>query len=363
MSERKHYLDNIRWITVLLVIVYHIFYIFNCSGVISNLNIQGIPQMDTIEIFMYPWFMCLLFVISGIASKYSLAKRTNKEFIKDRFKRILLPSIGGIFVYGWISGFFTNLYTDIFAGNGAMIPGFIKYIIFCLMGMGPLWYCHVIFVASILLVIIRKIDKKDKISELCKKTHPLMLIPMTFLVWGSSMILNMPLITVYRFGIYLFMFFLGYYVFSNEEILEKMEKLSIPMIILTAIVGIIYTAVTYGKNFTSDEVLQGLFTNTYLWLAIISILTFGRKYLNFTNKFSEYMTKNNFGYYVLHYNLLLVIGYLVVTYLHLPFMLNYLLIMILTAIILPVIIEIVKRIPVIRAMVLGIYRKKENKIK
>ena len=57
MSERKHYLDNIRWITVLLVIVYHVFYIFNCSGVISNLNIQGIPQMDTIEIFMYPWFM------------------------------------------------------------------------------------------------------------------------------------------------------------------------------------------------------------------------------------------------------------------------------------------------------------------
>ena len=64
MSERKHYLDNIRWITIVLVVIYHIIYIFNCSGVISNFNIKGIPELDSFLIFVYPWFMCLLFIIS-----------------------------------------------------------------------------------------------------------------------------------------------------------------------------------------------------------------------------------------------------------------------------------------------------------
>lgn len=41
--------------------------------------------------------MCLLFVVSGVSTKYSLTNKTNREFIKDRIKRILIPSIVGIF--------------------------------------------------------------------------------------------------------------------------------------------------------------------------------------------------------------------------------------------------------------------------
>ena len=38
MNKRKNYLDNIRWITLCVVILYHVFYIFNSSGVISNIR-------------------------------------------------------------------------------------------------------------------------------------------------------------------------------------------------------------------------------------------------------------------------------------------------------------------------------------
>ena len=316
MKERKYYLDNIRWITVALVIIYHIIYIFNCSGVITNMDVKGIPIMDTFLIYVYPWFMCLLFVISGMASKYSLEKRNNKEFIKDRAKRILVPSIVGCFAYGWICGVVTNYYVDIFAGNGASIPGFIKYFIYCLMGIGPLWYCHVLFIASILIVLIRKIDKKNIIEEFCKKIKIWMLIPIAFIVWGSSFILNAPMITVYRFGIYLLMFLLGYYVFSNEIIQEKLQKYASTLITVSGIIGIIYVIKFYGQNYAADEVLQNGFTNIYLWIAIIAILSFGKKYLNFNNKLSQYMTKNNFCFYVLHYSVVLLLGFATVNYLN-----------------------------------------------
>ena len=47
---RKYYLDNLRYGIVLLVIFYHIVYLFNSLGVITNVVIPGIPQMD---VFLY----------------------------------------------------------------------------------------------------------------------------------------------------------------------------------------------------------------------------------------------------------------------------------------------------------------------
>jgi MFS family permease len=288
-----------------------------------------------------------------MASRYSLKKRLNKEFIKDRAKRILLPSIFGIFAYGWIAGIITSKYVDVFGGKGNSIPDFIKYLIYCLMGTGPLWFCQVLFIACLLLIFVKKLDKKDKLLEFGKKVNTIALLILVMFVWGSSFVLNAPVITVYRFGIYLFMFFLGYYVFSHDEVMERVKKISIPLGIISAVTGIIYVLFYYGTNYTEDSCLQSIFTNIYLWISILSILGLGNKYLNFNNKFSNYMTKNNFNFYILHYTIILILGYLVVTYLHLSFALNYLIIIVGTMLFLPLMIEIIKRIPIINKLLLG----------
>ncbi len=69
------------------------------------------------------------------------------------------------------------------------------------------------------------------------------------------------------------------------------------------------------------------------------------------------MTKNNFNIYILHYTVVLLIGHVVVKYLHLPFILNYIIILIGTIILLPGLIGLVKRIPVLRYLILGISKK------
>ena len=38
MKMRKAYIDNIRWLTVILVLVYHVFYIFNGAGVLGGMG-------------------------------------------------------------------------------------------------------------------------------------------------------------------------------------------------------------------------------------------------------------------------------------------------------------------------------------
>jgi glucans biosynthesis protein C len=50
--SRKYFIDNIRSITV--VIVYHVAYLFNSAGVVSNIEKTGIPAFDTLCYFVYP---------------------------------------------------------------------------------------------------------------------------------------------------------------------------------------------------------------------------------------------------------------------------------------------------------------------
>ncbi|MBQ8592549.1 MAG: acyltransferase [Lachnospiraceae bacterium] len=357
--ERKNYIDNIRWMTVLIVILYHVIYIFNSVGVISNFDVQGIAELDAFLSFVYPWFMALLFVVAGISARYSLQKRSSKEFAIDRVKRMLIPSIAGMFLYGWILGLITNHYTDMFAGNGDAIPGILKYFIFCMCGIGPLWFARELFLASMVLLLVRKIDKNDKLSELGQKANLPVLLLMVIPFWGSSIILNMPLIEVYRHGFYIFSFLLGYYIFSHEEVIEHIRKIKLPLLILACVCGVAYTIYYFGENYTTKEVLRNFFTNGYAWLMILAILACAKDWLNFTNPFSQYMTKANFGFYVLHYPVLAVIAFIGQLYLDVPMIWHYVINLVLVAILLPVVYEILRRIPVLRFLVLGVTKKQK----
>jgi glucan biosynthesis protein C len=350
---RRAYLDNIRFSIVWLVVIYHVIYLFNSAGVISNMTKVGIAQMDVLLYFVYPWFMCCLFLVSGMGARFSLEKRSGKQFMKERAKRLLLPAVAGIFILGWITGYITSLQIDLFGGNGKSIPSIAKYIIYSLIGIGPLWFAHELFLASAVLMLIRWLDKKDKLLQLGKRVNLVVLILLFFMVWGSSYLLNTPFIETYRNGIYIFMFLLGYYVFSHDEIIDILERWKIPLVAAAVICGIFYTKLYYGTNYTLSSCLTSPFTNAYLWLAILAILGCGKAWFNFTNQFTDYMTRISFGVYVLHYPVLVVISYVVVTYLNLPMIINYGLILLLEIPAVLAAYEIIRRIPILNTLLLG----------
>ena len=58
---RKTYIDNIRWITVVLVVIYHVIYMFNGVTEFGVLGPFGENQpQDVFQYAVYPWFMLLL---------------------------------------------------------------------------------------------------------------------------------------------------------------------------------------------------------------------------------------------------------------------------------------------------------------
>ena len=107
---RKHWIDNLRWVTVLLVLFYHVIYFYNNKGVIGGIGGFGDgPQyQDVVMYVLYPWFMPLLFILAGVSSRYALKKHTGKEWFKERTRKLLVPSTIGLFFFGVFIGWFNS---------------------------------------------------------------------------------------------------------------------------------------------------------------------------------------------------------------------------------------------------------------
>lgn len=352
---RKAYIDNLRCGIILLVILYHVIYLFNSVGVISNVNVTGTPAFDVLLYIPYPWFMAFLFLLAGISARYALDTMSAKAFLKGRARKILLPSFACIFLLGWIGGFVTNQYNpNMFGGNDAVIPGVIKYLIYCFAGIGPLWFCHELFLCTLLLLLLRKLDGKGILEKFGGRLNKLwMLILLFFAVWFSSYCLNTPLLEIYRNGFYLTFFLIGYYVFSHEEVQRETEKFWLPLLITAAALGIVYTAYFWGENYADMENLKHPLTNAYAWFASLALIGCGRRFLDRETGFTRYMRSRSFGFYVLHYYLLILITYVIDLYFDLRFPLFYLILIGLEAVLLPPLYEVLSRVPVIKRLLFG----------
>lgn len=351
---RKFYIDNIRWAVVLLVMIYHVFYMFNASGVMGGVgSFSKVQYQDGILYFVYPWFMVLLFVIAGMSSKYALEKMPAKEFLKKRTWKLLVPSTLGLFAYQWIVGYY-----NIKIGGGLeYIPDFLVYPISAISGTGPLWFAQVLWLFSLLLLLVCRIDKNEYLWNMGGKCNWCMLLLFSLLLWLGAQILNMPIITTYRFGIYLVAFLLGYFVISHENVQEILEKMCLPMLLVSMAMGIAYTVFYFGENYVDTVILKNLFTNIYAWLMTIAVLGCGRKWFNRQNAFSVYMTKKSYGFYILHYTFVLIPCYFLKNQLHLPAWVMYIAALFIVFIGTSVLYEIISRIPVLRCVILGIRRK------
>lgn len=362
--ERKKYIDNIRWITVVLVVIYHVIYMYNAvmpeiPGGIGPF--RDVQYQDAILYILYPWFMVLLFVVSGISSRHYLEHHTAKEFIRSRTRKLLVPSTIGLFAFQWILGYYSmassNAFETMFSAMPADMPLAVKrtirYISMVLSGTGVLWYIQVLWVLSLVLVLIRKVEK-DRLYQLCEKSNVLLLILFVIPVYGAAQILNTPVIVVYRFGIYGISFLIGYFVLSHENVVERLAGYRVLFLIAFVCMAIAYVMVYFGENYAADPILSSMLSVAYAWCAVLAVFAFMKTYGDKSSRFTAWMSEKSWGLYVFHYLSLEASAY----YLHvyapdMPAFFCYLLIAAAAFGGGFLLYEIISRIPVLRWCVLG----------
>ena len=362
---RKHWIDNLRWVTVLLVLLYHVIYFFNNKGVFGGIGGFGeypqCPQyQDVVMYILYPWFMPLLFILAGISARYALNKYPARVWFKARTRKLLVPGTIGLLVFHWMVGYFN---TVVAAREGVFdgIPVVAKYLVMAVSGTGPLWFIQVLWLLCILLLLIRALDRNDKFWSWCGKANIVWIILLGVLFWaGEQTLIRNPrpesmdgLLNLYKPFFYLVPFLLGYFVFSHDEVQDMVGKAWIPLMVCAVVAGCILIVSTFGQDNTSPEYLGSPLNCLFGWLMCLAMMGWFKARFDCTNAFSRYMTRSSYGLYIVHYLPVAALGYMMKTYTQLPPLAIYLILALAVFSLSPLLYELIRRIPLVNWCVLG----------
>ena len=359
---RKHYLDNIRWITVVIVVIYHVFFMYNAEGMagglqkITNLDVQ---YYDAFQYLVYPWFMPILFLVGGISSKLYLDGHTDREFVKSRTLKLLVPSTIGVLVFQFIQGYVNLSLGGGFEALKGTVPDFVIFLIMVAAGSGVLWFIHLLWLYSMILLLIKKLEK-GHLLKIEAKTPLWMIVLFYIPILGASQVLNIPTPPVYRVGFYFVFFILGYYVFSHEEVMERIKSVAVYLIALALIAEISFAVLYFGENYADKPVNRTLLYAACAYLGSLAMLAGMAKFGDFSNKFTRWMSKKSFGLYVFHYLGISSVALFIAKPKLLPPAACYILSLLAGFAFGYGLYEIISRIPFFRWAVLGIKKKKEK---
>ena len=363
--ERKHWIDNLRWATVLLVLFYHVFYFYNNKGVFGGIGGFGdYPEcrqyQDIVMYILYPFFMPLLFILAGIGSRYALQKQSGKEWFKARTRKLLVPGTIGLFVFQWMVGYFN---TVVAARQGVFdgMPALAKYMMMAISGTGPLWFVQVLWLLCLVLLLIRAIDRKDWFYTICGKANYVVIILLGVLFWvGEQTLIKHPrpesldgLVNLYKPLFYLIPFLLGYFVFAHDEVQEKLEKAWLPLMACAVVAGTVLVVTTFGQDNTSPQYLGSPLNCLYGWLMCLAMMGWFKTKFNRTGTFAGYMTRSSYGIYIVHYLVIASLGYMMKVHTSLAPWMMYAILFLAVMLLSPAIYEILRRIPFVRWCVFG----------
>ncbi len=301
-NMRKHYIDNLRWLILLILIPYHAAQAWNTWSEPNYIFFEGNRVISSIVVFFSPYFMPVLFVSAGISTKSALQKRTKKEYLIERVKRLLVPLLFGTIFFMPVMTYLADKF------HGSYQGGFAEhYVVFFTkltdwtgadggFSLGQFWFLLYLLVISIVGICV--ITWLNKITVKWKKRISLWMV----LVLGLPLPLLSELLSISgkSFVEYTYLFLIGYYVLADEEVVDKAEKNSL----LLFSVGLIATILNVYLFIWSDVELTFLNTITKCiseWIMVIALIGLAKRYFDFESKASDYMNKRSFLFYIYHF--------------------------------------------------------------
>lgn len=306
--ERKHYIDNLRWLCILLLIPFHGAMAWNCWGEGNYIWFEGSRRFSTFIIMISPWYMPLLFVLAGVSTRYALRKRTTREFVRERVTKLLVPLITGVVTAVAVMTYYADRFHNGYSGN------FIShYSVFFTRvtdltgydgGITPahLWFLLYLFIVSMICITVIMLQRKFYPGFSAKNMGKVTL----FLLWILPLIVS-PILNFAGKSIaaYLVLYLIGFYVISEERILDIIDKYRWPYLILMVVT---VAADVYMFIFTDNAngVVNTIIHYMASYYGILTVLAFGKRYFNQNNKITGYFTSRSFLIYIFHFMWLVI---------------------------------------------------------
>jgi glucan biosynthesis protein C len=328
LVERRVDLDWVRIIAFGLLIFYHVGMFY----VTWDFHVKSSRASDAIEPLMLltnPWRLLLLFVVSGVATRFMLDKMNVGRFLASRTARLLIPLVFGMFVivppqtymellgHGWTGSFFGDFYPKYAtaSGNWCGPDG-------CLITptWNHLWFVAYLFIFTLLVVPVGPLVKRLP----AKAVAPLLSGPLIILLpWAFLWVCRMTLYPAfgdthalvndwYVLAVDFAGFLFGYAVAKHERFFETCERLRWLALglALAGWFGVqLYNGLDIEPNPADPRLWAGRAARELeAWCAILAAFGFARRHLRRDGPVRRYLTDAIFPFYIIHQTTIVVAG-------------------------------------------------------
>ena len=147
---RLLYIDNIRWSMIILVVIIHANVIYGPVGQFFDAKDRSTAgdasdiAFMTMSILFQTFFMGLLFLIAGYFVSGSLERKGTRVFVKERFMRLVVPSLVFIFFLAPAITYPLHVSDDMSLAEYLVryLPNPLNW------DSGPMWFAIALFVFS-----------------------------------------------------------------------------------------------------------------------------------------------------------------------------------------------------------------------
>jgi glucans biosynthesis protein C len=326
-APRFHYIDNLRWVLVILVISMHAADTYSPLG--NWYFVDRTPLSTPVLLFFAAWqmflqafFMGLLFFIAGLFVPQSFDRKGPMAFARDRARRLGVPVLFYMFVLGPVTEYYlahswTSTKPTSFAHEwlGHIRNGEFRQ------ENGPLWFCVALLIFSLTYAVLRAPEPLRAPGPRTARPPPstaalicfaLAMAAATFLVRAvrPPTVLNMHL---GDFSQYILLFAAGVLAARQQWVSELPVRPAIAWLVLVSTAGSVgWLALVLGGGGLSGS--AEFYSGGWHWQSAalslwesatcvgmcFGLLVFFREKINLHGRISTFASDNAFGVYVIH---------------------------------------------------------------
>jgi glucans biosynthesis protein C len=329
LSQRRHDLDWLRAIAILILLFFHTGMWFNpWDWHVKNNELSS--SFRYWMIWLHFWRMPLLLFISGAGTYIALGKRTTKQYAGERFKRLFVPLVFGMFIivppqiyYEHIAKYigYWDFYKTVFEFQPYPQGSFSWH---------HLWFIVYLLLYSLILIPFFSFIRSDKSAAFKAKATKFLSSPAGMLLIPAIVIIITQAILRPYFpdekhdltDLAYFIFYMCFFFFGVLFYADKNLWLSIGKNRKHLLVAAVFSLIPfYGLYFHfreiirfpwSDDLIETLFDISGMfmsWFTVITVIGYGQHFLNKPHPWLSKINEGLYPFYILHQTVIIVIGY------------------------------------------------------
>jgi glucan biosynthesis protein C len=324
-QERQYYIDWLRILLIISVFLFHNGMIFNTWSwhIKNDLQYDGLLQQ--IMTFLHYWRMPLLFMLSGAGTYFALGKRTSGQYLSERFKRLVIPLVVGIF---------TLVPVQVYIEKISQYDSLLDYYPHMFNGVYPdgnfswhhLWFIAYLFVISLFISPFLNSLRGKRFEIFTQWIEKIVTKPLALNIFIIPLLLSQVLLRPYfevgtnalvndwaSFTYYIIFFLAGYILLPVRNITEAMRKYKLWYLAeVIAVTIVMFKVPGLVKSEALAEDIWDVSSIFVAWSCAITAIGYAKQYFNINSPFRKLANEAIYPFYLLHQPVIVVTAYFII---------------------------------------------------